>query len=87
VRTRAFPDHHRYSRAELDRLCQEARSAGAGRILTTEKDFVRLLPFRPFALPVGWVPLTMEPDPLAEFRRWLTRALAGARDLWPDPVD
>ena len=51
--------------------------------LTTEKDFVRLLPFRPFPLPVGWVPLTMEPDPLPEFRRWLAGALAGARDLWP----
>ena len=48
---------------------------------------VRLLPFRPFPLAVGWVPLTMEPDPLPEFRRWLAGALAGARDLWPDPVD
>jgi tetraacyldisaccharide 4'-kinase len=82
--TRAFRDHHRYSRADLDRACHDARTAGAARILTTEKDFVRLLPFRPFAMPVGWVPLTMEPDPLPEFRRWLAGALAGARDLWPE---
>ena len=87
VRTSGFRDHHRYSRGDLDRVVREARAAGAVRVLTTEKDYVRLLPFRPFAMPVGWVPLTMEPDPLPEFRRWLAGALAGARDLWPDPVD
>ena len=85
--TRAFRDHYRYSRRDLDKAFAAARAAGADRILTTEKDYVRLLPFRPFPLAVGWVPLTMEPDSLPEFRRWLTRALAGARDLWPDPVD
>ena len=87
VRTRGFRDHHRYSRGDLDRVVRDARAAGAVRVLTTEKDYVRLLPFRPFPMPVGWVPLTMEPDPLPEFRRWLAGALAGARDLWPDPVD
>ena len=81
--TRGFRDHHRYSRADLDRVVSAARAAGSARLLTTEKDFVRLLPFRPFPMPVGWVPLTMEPDPLPEFRRWLAGALAGARDLWP----
>jgi tetraacyldisaccharide 4'-kinase len=81
--TIGFRDHHRYSRGDLDRVVRAAKAAGAVRLLTTEKDFVRLLPFRPFPLPVGWVPLTMEPDPLPEFRRWLTGALAGARDQWP----
>ena len=87
VQTRGFRDHHRYSRGDLDRVARDARAAGAVRILTTEKDYVRLLPFRPFPMPVAWVPLTMEPDPLPEFRQWLAGALAGARDLWPDPVD
>jgi tetraacyldisaccharide 4'-kinase len=87
VLTRAFRDHHRYSRSDLNRVVRDARARGAVRILTTEKDYVRLLPFRPFPMPVGWVPLTMEPDPLPEFRRWLAGALAGARDLWPHPVD
>jgi tetraacyldisaccharide 4'-kinase len=87
VRTRSFRDHHRYSRRDLDRVFREARAAGAVRVLTTEKDYVRLLPLRPFPMPVVWVPLTMEPDSLPEFRRWLAGALAGARDLWPDPVD
>ena len=84
--TRGFRDHHRYSRGDLDRVVRAARAAGAARLLTTEKDFVRLLPFRPFPMPVGWVPLTMEPDPLPEFRRWLAGALAGARDLWPRSI-
>ena len=44
------------------------------------KDLVRLLPFRPFPLPVGYVPLTMEPEPLPEFRRWLEASLRAARD-------
>ena len=87
VRTSGFRDHHRYSRRDLERVFRDARAAGAARVLTTEKDYVRLLPFRPFPMPVGWVPLTMEPDPLPEFRRWLAGALAGARDLWPHPVD
>jgi tetraacyldisaccharide 4'-kinase len=87
VGTSGYRDHHRYSRRDLDRVFGAARVAGAARILTTEKDYVRLLPFRPFPMAVGWVPLTMEPDPLPEFHRWLAGALAGARDLWPDPVD
>jgi tetraacyldisaccharide 4'-kinase len=81
VKTLAFRDHHRYSWVEVKRICREAAAAGAGRILTTEKDYVRLLPFRPFPLPIAWVPLTMEPDPLPEFRSWLSGALDAARDL------
>ncbi len=38
----AFRDHHRYSAADLKRLASAARSAGAGVLLTTGKDFVRL---------------------------------------------
>jgi tetraacyldisaccharide 4'-kinase len=81
--TRGFRDHHRYSHDDLARLAAEARAAGAVAILTTEKDFVRLLPFRPFPISVGWVPLTMELDPLPAFRRWLSGSLDAARDI-PD---
>jgi len=49
-------------------------------VLTTEKDYVRLLPLRPFSLPVGFVPLTMEPAPIDEFRAWLAESLNAARD-------
>lgn len=39
---RAFPDHHRYTEADLAQLMNQARAAGAGTLLTTEKDAVRL---------------------------------------------
>jgi len=38
----AFPDHHRYTARDLDRVLASARAAGAEAILTTEKDRVRL---------------------------------------------
>jgi len=49
--------------------------------VTTEKDYVRLLPHRPFPMRVGYLPLTMEPEPRAEFRQWLVSAMASARDI------
>ncbi len=81
VRTLAFRDHHPYSVRDLQRIVAEARSAGARVVLTTEKDYVRLLPHRPFAMPIECVPLTMEPDPLPEFRQWLAGSLRAARDI------
>jgi len=76
-----FRDHHPYSPQEVDELFAAARAAGASAVLTTEKDYVRLLPFRPFSLPVGWLPLTMEPEPREDFRQWLVSSIASARDI------
>jgi tetraacyldisaccharide 4'-kinase len=84
TQTIAFADHHRYSRADLDKVYAAARVAGATRILTTEKDYVRLLPYRPFAVPIAWVPLTMEPEPLPAFQEWLAGALDATRDVARD---
>ncbi|MDP3659972.1 tetraacyldisaccharide 4'-kinase [Phenylobacterium sp.] len=39
----AFPDHHPYAEADLQRLAAQAGRAGAG-LVTTEKDWVRLPP-------------------------------------------
>jgi tetraacyldisaccharide 4'-kinase len=39
---RAFPDHHPFSRAELDEVLAAAAAAGCDRVVTTEKDAVRL---------------------------------------------
>ncbi len=52
-------------------------------VITTEKDFVRLLPFRPFPLPVGYLPLTMELEPAMEFRRWLEASLQATPAIIP----
>jgi tetraacyldisaccharide 4'-kinase len=83
--TLAYSDHHPYSRGDVRRIFERASAAGALAVLTTEKDFVRLLPHRPFPMPVGWVPLTMEPDPLPEFRRWLAESVDAARDMVTKP--
>jgi tetraacyldisaccharide 4'-kinase len=40
----AFPDHHRYTQADLDRLVRAARSANAAVFITTKKDRVRMGP-------------------------------------------
>jgi tetraacyldisaccharide 4'-kinase len=80
VGNRAFPDHHAFSRPDVDRLFTEARGAGAATVVTTEKDLVRLLPFRPFPMPVVAVPLVLEPEPIDEFRAWLDGSLRAARD-------
>ena len=63
--------------AWLRRRAQRARAA----IVTTEKDYVRLLPFRPFPMPIACAPLTMEPDPPIEFRAWLAGSMRAARDI------
>lgn len=81
VGTLEFRDHHAYSRNDVIRILATARSAGAELVLTTEKDYVRLLPFRPFAAPILGVPLRMEPDPLPEFRQFLAHSLCAARDI------
>ena len=39
---RAFPDHHRYSAGDLERLVASARKVGACALVTTEKDLVRM---------------------------------------------
>jgi tetraacyldisaccharide 4'-kinase len=74
-----FKDHHRYTRADLDRIVNAARAAGAATIVTTEKDLVRLLPFRPFAMPIHAVPLTIEIDDAKAFDTWLRETIEKAR--------
>jgi tetraacyldisaccharide 4'-kinase len=48
---REFPDHHRWSDAELERLQHETRTTGAECLVVTEKDAVKLAT-RAFGLPV-----------------------------------
>ena len=81
VQSLTFRDHHAYRHAEVAQIVATARTCGARAVVTTEKDFVRLLPYRPFPLPVVYLPLTMEIKPAAEFRAWLEASLRAARDL------
>lgn len=75
----AFRDHHLYTEDDLRRIGQEARTAGALAVLTTEKDYVRLLPFRPFALPIVFAPLTLELERPDAFDAWLRERVDAAR--------
>jgi len=45
-----FSDHHRYTAHDLNCIQSKAESAGARRLVTTEKDLVRLSPQNPFPL-------------------------------------
>jgi tetraacyldisaccharide 4'-kinase len=74
-----FRDHHPYSTADVARIADAARAAGARRIVTTEKDLVRLLRFRPFVLPITAVPLTVAIDDRPSFDAWVLSRVKGAR--------
>jgi tetraacyldisaccharide 4'-kinase len=39
---RTFPDHHHYTPSDLDNLAAWARSCGAGVLVTTQKDLVKI---------------------------------------------
>ena len=63
---RIFPDHHRYTARDLDRLAAQARSAGAATLLTTEKDAVRLAGLRsPFPIATVHLQTEIENEPAA----------------------
>jgi tetraacyldisaccharide 4'-kinase len=74
-----FRDHHPYTRGDVSRMEAIVRARAAVAIVTTEKDFVRLLPFRPFPVPVVYMPIALEPSPLDQFTRWMTRELSTVR--------
>lgn len=45
VGSRQFGDHHAFTTAEVDAVVAGGRRAGAGHVLTTEKDWVKLSKF------------------------------------------
>lgn len=53
--TRSFPDHHRYTPADLDAIRAAAAAAGAERIVTTEKDAVKLGAHDIIAIPLEFL--------------------------------
>jgi tetraacyldisaccharide 4'-kinase len=57
-----FPDHHRYTAADLTAIDAKMRAAGADAIVTTDKDAVRLETLA-LPMPAYRVPLTVTFDP------------------------
>lgn len=76
--TLEFADHHRYAPSDVRRIEDVARGANAV-VVTTEKDYVRLLPFRPWPVSIHYVPLTVRPVPFDTFRAWIATELQVVR--------
>ncbi|MGA2672385.1 MAG: tetraacyldisaccharide 4'-kinase [Terracidiphilus sp.] len=77
----AFPDHHHFTAADLDRMVGASRKAGAAAIITTEKDQVRLgkLPAAfPESLPLKTARLRVEIKREDEAIDWLVDRLRPA---------
>ena len=79
--TMVFRDHHRFTAKDLERIVSSAREAGAATIVTTEKDYVRLLPFEPWPMPIVFAAIALRPEPFDRFREWIGDELAVTRGL------
>ena len=56
-----FADHHVYRRSDIERIRNTAGRTGAGRIVTTEKDWVKLRVFDlPFETSVARLDVSVE---------------------------
>lgn len=64
VHTKRFGDHYRYTQSDADQLVVDARAAGAERLVTTEKDAVKLetLDFRDFPVSVVEIKVQFEDE-------------------------
>lgn len=63
METISFPDHHRYTPADLIRIQNKASEVGASVVLTTEKDAVRFDALGALPFELRPVPLTLQFDP------------------------
>ena len=74
-----FRDHHQFSLKDVSAAAAALRDTGASAVLTTEKDAVRLLSYRPLPVLFAYVPLTVEFDPAQGFDRWCAEKLREVR--------
>jgi tetraacyldisaccharide 4'-kinase len=74
--TVTFPDHHAYPADSLALIRRHFRASGADMVLTTEKDWVKLL--GRLDLPLARMPLEARPEPA--FFEWLDARLATLAD-------
>jgi tetraacyldisaccharide 4'-kinase len=82
-----FRDHHRFDRGDVSRIARRVRETGASLVLTTEKDVMRLMSWRPLAFPLAWVPLAVAVEPADDFRLWLRWRLASAAEAKPGAAE
>ncbi|MBI4169302.1 MAG: tetraacyldisaccharide 4'-kinase [Acidobacteria bacterium] len=76
---RRFPDHHHYTRRELEGVVREARAAGAEVLVTTEKDLLRIAEPPAGALPLYALALRVTFPWGVPLQAWLLDRLAARR--------
>ncbi|HUK29755.1 MAG TPA: tetraacyldisaccharide 4'-kinase [Candidatus Acidoferrum sp.] len=62
-----FPDHHKYSQAEVSQLMEQAKKCGATALICTEKDVFNLRGVSCSGLPVGFARIAMRMTALDAF--------------------
>lgn len=88
VARRSFPDHHFYTQADMRDLARAAKAAGADRLVTTEKDYVRLPAGKSADATepaISALPVSVQIAEEAAFSDWLSRILrpGGSRRASP----
>jgi len=56
----SFDDHYQFTKDDIDNLINKASETGSEILLTTEKDAVRLMEFKPIAFPFWILEIRME---------------------------
>ncbi len=82
VSFRAFPDHHPYRTSDLEALRRLAGESAAERIVTTEKDGVRLADFPDFLEELSLLRIGMEITPADAFAELLFSRIAVSNELF-----
>jgi tetraacyldisaccharide 4'-kinase len=72
-------DHEPMTPQVLARIEKAATETGAALVLTTEKDAVRMLRYRPLGMPIASVPIQVKLEPDAAFREWFRDRIQSAR--------
>jgi tetraacyldisaccharide 4'-kinase len=78
--TMVFRDHHWFTAKDVAAIVAAAQAHGAGGVITTEKDAVRLTGLAlPSATTWTYVPMRAMIEPPGEFRDWFLARLSEAR--------
>jgi len=85
--TLAFRDHHVFTSRDVASIAVAARSAGAGVIMTTEKDATRFEAAGTGGLPLAVLPMAVSIEPAAAFNAWLRDRIVRARSRPASLVD
>jgi tetraacyldisaccharide 4'-kinase len=72
----AFPDHHPYTRLDIEAIRRQAGESGARRIVTTEKDGIRLADFPDFLTEVSLLRIGMDITPAEPFAELIFSRIA-----------